>query len=73
MRHLPSPAFWAAYQRLPSRVRELADKNYQLLKRDPQHPSQHFKKVGRFWSVRIGRSYLALAVQQQDNLSDYGG
>ncbi len=68
MRHLASPAFWDAYQRLPSHVRELADKNYQLLKQNPQHPSLHFKRMERFWSVRIGRSYRALAIQEDDDL-----
>ena len=40
--------------KLPEHVRALADKNYALLKENPQHPSLHFKKVGRFWSVRVG-------------------
>ncbi len=26
------------------------------------HPSLHFKKVGKFWSVRIGLNHRALAV-----------
>ena len=63
MRHFASSAFWDAYQRLPEAVRELADKNYALLKRDPRHPSLHFKKAGRFWSVRIGLRYRALATE----------
>jgi hypothetical protein len=66
MRHFASPAFWDAwdaYAKLPVHVRELADKNYALLKSDPQHPSLHFKKLGRFWSVRVGIRYRALATQ----------
>ena len=47
MRHVASPAFWQAYAKLPDNVRALADKNYALLKENPQHPSLHFKKVGR--------------------------
>ncbi len=54
MRHFASPAFWGAYEKLPEAVRKLADKNYALLKADPKHPSLHFKKVGCYWSVRIG-------------------
>jgi hypothetical protein len=57
MRHFASRAFWEAYERLPEQVRELADKNYALLKENPQHPSLQFKKVGRFWSVRVGLRY----------------
>ncbi len=68
MRHFASPAFWDAYQKLPNAVRELADKNYALLKTDPRHPSLHFKKIDRFWSVRIGLRYRALATETDDSL-----
>jgi hypothetical protein len=68
MKHLASPAFWDAYSRLPAPVRALADKNYELLKADPQHPSLHFKKVGRFWSVRVGLRYRALAAEVDDGM-----
>ena len=61
MRHFASRAFWQSYNRLPEQVRVLADKNYALLKSDPHHPSLQFKKVGRFWSVRVGLRYRALA------------
>ena len=54
MKHFASPKFWAAYEALPPPVRQLADGNYALLKRDPRHPSLQFKKVGRYWSVRVG-------------------
>jgi hypothetical protein len=68
MKHFASPAFWEAYQRLPEQVRALADKNYALLKENPQHPSLKLKKVGRFWSVRVGLRYRALAVDVDDGL-----
>ena len=63
MRHSTSPKFWAAYEALPLQVRKLADANFELLKRDPRHPSLQFKKVGRYWSVRVGLRYRALAVE----------
>jgi hypothetical protein len=59
MRHFASSAFWEAYQRLPERVRTLADKNYALLKENPQHSSLRLKKIGRFWSVRVGLRHRA--------------
>ena len=68
MRHFASLAFWEAYQRLPGAVRELADKNFELLKQEPSHPSLRFKKVGRFWSVRVGLRYRALATQVDGGL-----
>ena len=63
MRHRANPKFWRFYEQLPAEVRTLADRNFALLKHDPQHPSLHFKKVGRLWSARIGIHYRALAVQ----------
>jgi len=68
MRHFASPAFWAAYERLPERVRALADRNFALLKADPQHPSLHFKRVGRYWSASVGLRHRALAVEVEDGL-----
>lgn len=63
MRHRASPRFWGCYHALPAEVRRLADRCYELLRQDPHHPSLHFKKVGRFWSVRLGLHYRALAVE----------
>jgi hypothetical protein len=54
------------YKALPSSIRKLADANFALLKRNPRHPSLQFKKVGRFWSVRVGLRYRALAVEADD-------
>ncbi len=68
MRLFASPRFWDAYSKLPERVRELADKNYALLKENPRHPSLQLKKVGRFWSVRVGGRYRALAVEVDQDL-----
>ena len=33
-----------------------------------RHPSLHFKRIGRFWSVRIGLHYRALAVQDGEDI-----
>jgi hypothetical protein len=68
MRHFASPAFWDAYAKLPENARALADKNFALLKENPQHPSLHFKKIGRYWSARVGLRYRALAVESGEHL-----
>ena len=39
---------------------------HQLLRTDSRHPSLHFKRVGRLWSVRVGIGYRALAVDGDD-------
>jgi hypothetical protein len=64
VRHRASPKFWQFYNTLPSEIQKLADENYQLLKQDSSHPSLHFKKVGKFWSVRVGIHHRALAVEE---------
>lgn len=64
MRHRASRKFWPLYESLPPRVRDVADKNFELLKQDPRHPSLQLKKVDRFWSVRVGSGHRALAVQE---------
>ena len=68
MRHLASPKFWAAYRALPQPVRALADKNFALLKADPDHPSLHFKRIGQFFSVRVGLRYRALALPVDEGM-----
>lgn len=69
MRHRATPRFWNCYRQLSEAVQRLADKCYTLLRQDPYHPSLHWKKVGRFCSVRVGLHYRALAVEQEGDLS----
>ena len=55
--------FWELYQALPSEVQNLAVKNYHLWRRNPNHPSLHFRRLqgseDRF-SIRVGDHYRAL-------------
>ncbi len=68
MKHFANADFWACYKKLPLSIQELSDKNFKLLKEDSNHPSLHLKKVSRFWSVRIGIKYRALAVEINEGL-----
>jgi hypothetical protein len=68
VKHFASPEFWACLEKLPANVQELARENYDLLKTNPYHPSLHFKRVDRFWSIRVGRAYRALAVDAADGI-----
>ena len=45
----------------------MSKRNFELLKQDPSHPSLHFKKVGKLWSVRIGLNHRALAIEDGDD------
>jgi hypothetical protein len=66
--HRASPRFWQCYRQLPAEIQRLADENFELLKADPGHPSLHLKKVGRFWSARLGQNFRAIAVESDDGL-----
>ena len=51
---------------MPVGIQKLADKNFGLLKVGVSHPSLHFKKVGRYWSARVGLDYRAVAAKAED-------
>ncbi|MBI1903787.1 MAG: hypothetical protein HYS13_22005 [Planctomycetia bacterium] len=68
MKHRATRRFWACYRRLPKEVQRLADAGYQRLLQDPRHHSLHLKKVGVFWSVRVGLHFRALAVKRRRDL-----
>jgi len=68
VKHRTSAKFWRFRQELPENIQRLADENFELLKRNPRHPSLHFKKVGRFWSARIGIHYRATAVEDGNDI-----
>lgn len=68
MNHFATPDFWYHHRNLPAAVRELADKNFGLILQNPQHPSVHLKKIGAFWSARVGLHYRALARDRAEGL-----
>ena len=65
MKHFANSNFWVHYYKLPASIQQLADKNFNLLKENFDHPSLHFKQVKRYWSVRVGMSHRALGVMSE--------
>ena len=65
--HRTTPKFWERFEGLGEDVQKLARKNFALLKNNPKHPSLHFKKVGEYWSARVGLYYRVLAVEDGDD------
>jgi hypothetical protein len=68
MNHRASPRFWQCYRQLPEAIQRQADRDYELLRADLRHPSLHLKRVGPFWSVRVGLHYRALAIEDGADL-----
>ena len=65
--HRTTERFWKYLEKLPEPVRMVSKKNFALLKANPSHSSLHFKKVGKFWSVRAGINHRALAVKDGED------
>ena len=68
MRHFATPEYWFHYRLLPESIRDLADKNFALLKENPRHPSLRLKKVGAYWSARVGIGYRALGKDGEEGI-----
>ena len=68
MKHHTTPDFWACFERLPTQIQERARASYERLKNDARHPALHFKKIDRFYSVRVGLHYRALGVEADDGV-----
>jgi hypothetical protein len=68
VRHRATKRFWECYRALPQDLQRLADACYAMLRQNHRHPSLHVKKVGRFWSVRVGLHYRAVAVEQDSDM-----
>ena len=68
MRHFTTPQFWQIYNTLPQEIQKLADKSFELLKADAGHSSLRLKKVGPYWSARVGAHYRVLATERAEGL-----
>src|SRR5688572_15119098 len=63
-----APEFWDWFNRLHPDIQERARKQYALWLQNHTHPSLHFKKVGRFWSVRIDDNHRALGIESSGTI-----
>ena len=63
--------FWEYYRKLPREIQNRADKQFELLKQNPNHPSLMLKKTqrGDYWSARINDNYRALAIENNGILT----
>jgi len=67
-----TPRFWAAYHKLPSEVRDAAQKAYRLFRENPKHPSLHFERVHKqdpVYSVRVTLGYRAVGLREDDGVT----
>jgi len=55
-----SEEFWELYRRIPRNAQRAADKQFDLFRKDPVHPSLYLKPVGGLWSVRINEVWCCI-------------
>ncbi len=61
-------SFRAELSKLDPATRRNAVRAYRLWAKDPRHPSLHFKKIGDYWSARVGLNHRALGRVKDDTL-----
>jgi hypothetical protein len=69
LKHYAARSFWSLYRALPEEVRRLANKNYELLKLNPRHPSLRLKRIGELWAIRVGDHYRALGEDAEGGIN----
>jgi hypothetical protein len=68
LKHHAAAAFWNALAQLEPEAQKQAKNAFDLMTKDPRHPSVRLKKAGRYWSARAGRNHRAVAVEIEDGL-----
>ena len=69
MRARATRQFWSCFYALPLEIQTQAEKNFDIWKANPRHPGLKFKRIRSdqpIYSVRIGRSWRALAVLEAE-------
>jgi hypothetical protein len=64
--------FWSLLHALPGDVQELALKSYRVWRRDPHHPSLHFRRLqgsGDRFTIRVGEHHRALGALKGDTIT----
>jgi hypothetical protein len=72
MKHLASPSFWESYEKLPEEIRDLADRSFDLLKTNSQHPSLHLKKTGNISLCGLAEDTALLELKLKRDFYGFG-
>lgn len=71
IRHSRTDHFRICCRQLPGAIRARVDECFELLNRDSTAPSLQFQKDGLIWSMNIGKSHKALALDANGRLLWY--
>ena len=65
--HRTTEFFWKCFNKLSPKIQKISKGQFNLLKSNKNHPSLHFKKVGKMWSIRISLDYRVLGIKDGDD------
>jgi hypothetical protein len=74
MKSRTTAKFRKAFELLPSEVKQQAKQTFRKWKRNPRHPSLHFKQIHRalpVFAVRIGIHWRAVGIQSGEEMVWY--
>ncbi|MBI4633857.1 MAG: hypothetical protein HY742_08190 [Deltaproteobacteria bacterium] len=63
--------FWKCYRGLPEQIRKEEKEAYKRFKKNPYHPSLHFRRIHStrpIFSLRITKDYRAVGIQQDNQI-----
>ena len=66
---LRGESYWSQFDELPTKVRQLAEKNYRLWKANSRHPGLRFKQIHPtlpIFSFRVGMQHRSVGVETDD-------
>jgi len=66
---LREDSYWRHFDELPADIRKLAESNYKLWQKNPNHPSLRFKQIHAtlpVFSFRVGMQHRAVGAQVED-------
>jgi hypothetical protein len=66
---LREDSYWRHFDDLPKSVKELAEDNYHIWKKNPHHPCLRFKQIHEtlpIFSFRVGMKHRAVGVETDD-------
>ncbi len=68
MMHFTTPEFWECYEDCHPTFASSPTRTMRYLKSNPKHRSLRLKKVGQYWSARVGLEFRAVAIESDDDL-----
>jgi hypothetical protein len=68
LKHHATLRFWTLYDALPAGVQRLTTATFEVVKFYPKEATARLRKLGGYWTMRVGPTHRALARESGENL-----